>query len=100
MYVVIWEFEVKPEHRAEFERHYSGSGSWAQLFRKDPAYQHTQLLRDGRSPLRFLTVDTWQSEAAYRAFKEREHAEYQRLDAAFEAFTQSERLIGTFEVVE
>lgn len=99
MFIAIWEFQVKPEHRAEFERHYAGGGSWAELFRTDPAYQGTQLLRDRQTPGRYVTIDTWSDEAAYHAFKEREEARYRKLDAAFEAFTEREALVGSFEVV-
>lgn len=100
MFVVIWEFHVKPEHRAEFERHYAGNGSWAKLFRTDPAYKETQLLRDPRAPGRYVTIDMWNDEAAYHGFKEREQRRYRELDSAFEAFTEHETLIGSFEVVE
>jgi quinol monooxygenase YgiN len=100
LYIVIWEFQVKPQRHAEFEKHYSGTGSWAKLFRSDPAYLQTQLMRDPTVAGRYLTVDTWRDEASYHSFKQREHARYQELDAAFEAFTEHERLIGSFEVVE
>lgn len=100
MYVVIWEFQVSPHHLGEFERHYAGNGAWAQLFRRDPAYKETRLLRDQESPGRYVTVDVWRDEASYHAFKERESGAYKQLDAECEAFTQSEKLIGAFQVVD
>jgi quinol monooxygenase YgiN len=100
LYIVIWEFQVKPQHHAAFEQHYSGNGSWAKLFRNDPAYVETQLLRDPTVAGRYLSVDIWRDEASYQAFKEREHARYQEMDSGFEAFTERESLIGSFEVVE
>lgn len=97
---VIWEFHVKAEHVTEFERHYSGQGTWAQLFREDPAYKETVLLRDVKTPGRYLTTDVWQSEASYQAFQDRTRERYRELDAQFEAYMDEEALIGYFEVVE
>lgn len=99
LYIVIWEFVVRPEHVAEFERHYSGSGTWAKLFGEDPAYKETILLRDSRTPGRYVTTDIWQDEHSYLAFKERSAVRYHELDDAFAAFTEQETLIGSFEVV-
>ena len=99
MIEVIWEFRVKPQQVAEFEVDYSSLGPWATLFRGSPAYRGTRLLRDREDPLRFLTLDTWNDFAAYERFRA-EHAErYRELDKVFERFTDSERLIGIFEVL-
>ena len=35
MFVVLWEFEVKPGREERFERVYGADGEWAQLFRGD-----------------------------------------------------------------
>lgn len=100
MFVIVWEFVVKPEHIAEFEHHYSSGGSWAQLFRQDPAYHKTTLLRDPSHAGRYLTADYWHDEAAYATFKERSRSQYLELDALFEELTETETLIGHFEVLE
>ena len=99
MIEVIWEFRVKPQHVAEFQRDYSGRGPWSVLFGSSPAYHGTKLLRDREDPLRFLTIDTWDDFAAYERFRA-EHAEqYRELDSQFERFTDSERLVGIFDVL-
>ncbi len=100
MFFVVWEFHVKSDHFAEFERHYSGTGTWAQLFREDPAYKETTLLRDPKMVGRYLTTDVWQDEASYKAFQARKRERYRELDEKFAAFTEKEALIGHFEVVE
>lgn len=73
-YAYLWEFHVRAESRDEFERHYGPEGSWAALFRRAPGYLGTHLLRDRATDGRYLTIDRWQSEAAYRAF----HAQFSR----------------------
>lgn len=94
----IWEFIVRPDKIEEFERSYSASGPWAQLFRRSQGYQSTQLLRDNENARRFLTIDRWDGIASYRAMREQFASEYEDLDRAYEALTETERNIGVFEV--
>ncbi|HSI58280.1 MAG TPA: DUF4440 domain-containing protein [Ideonella sp.] len=95
-FAVIWEFEVPPDAQAEFQRHYGPQGSWAQLFRQDPAYLETLLLQDLARPGRYLTLDRWQSATAYRSFRERFAAPYRALDQACERLTRREADLGAF----
>lgn len=95
---VIWEFSVIAGREADFERHYASGGTWVQLFKQDPAFIGTQLLKDREIDSRYLTIDRWQSYDAYEAFKRKHHAEYASIDAQMENLTQSERLIGIFGI--
>jgi len=97
--VHVWEFQVRPGREVAFERHYGPDGSWARLFRSAEGYGGTVLLRDLERPGRYLTLDHWESERAYRAFRAAREQEYAALDAACEALTLTERAIGRFEVV-
>ena len=99
IFVYIWQFDVEDARRGEFERHYGPSGSWATLFRRARGYLGTQLLRDQATPGRYLTVDRWQSAAAYRAFREEFAAEYAELDRECEKLTRDERAIGNYDEV-
>ena len=80
---------------AEFERAYGPDGDWARLFRRDPAYLGTELLRgpDGH----YLTLDRWRSRGAFEAFKARHGDDYAALDRRMEALTSHEASIGAFE---
>jgi quinol monooxygenase YgiN len=93
----IWEFRVSPEYVAEYERNYGSNGTWAQLFRRSPAYRGTELLRDNDDPLRYVTIDKWEDLAPYKAMRGRE--DYKELDVHCERLTTSDRLIGIFEVL-
>jgi len=57
MFVVLWEFEVKPEFERHFERVYGSDGTWAQLFRTDRNFQKTVLVQDLSRPHMYLTLD-------------------------------------------
>jgi heme-degrading monooxygenase HmoA len=100
MFVALWEYEVKPGCRERFEKVYSPEGEWAKLFRSDPNYQGTRLLRDAVRDAVYLTLDFWNSRNAFEQFMETRAADYKRLDAANEDLTLWERKIGWYENAE
>lgn len=96
-YAYAWAFDVSAQGRAEFERHYGPQGTWVTLFRRAEGYVDTLLLRDLETAGRYLTIDRWQSEAAYRSFRVAFADEYAQLDLACEGFTRSEQSLGNFD---
>jgi heme-degrading monooxygenase HmoA len=96
---ILWEFHVEAPSRAQFERIYGSDGDWARLFSRAPGFRGTQLLHDPHDPDRYVTLDCWQDEAAFRAFHERWHPEYDALDRRCEGLAASEVLWGRFTVV-
>jgi heme-degrading monooxygenase HmoA len=100
MFVIVWEFRIRAERRAEFERHYGPHGAWAELFRVNSAYRGTSLLRDIKEPGRYLTVDRWETAEAYAAFHAANAARYAEIDRACEALTSSERKLGAYISIE
>lgn len=97
VYVSIWEYRVRPEASAEFVRHYSSGGTWARLFGQAAGYRQTRLLSDPSDPERYVTIDEWDSAAAYREFRARWQAEFSELDRRCEALTIEEQPLGEFE---
>ncbi len=45
----------------------------------------------------WMTIDRWQSEAAFSAFQAQQGAEYRRLDAELEGCAGEEVFVGAFE---
>jgi heme-degrading monooxygenase HmoA len=68
-----------------------------QLFRRADGYLDTRLLRDRATPGRYVTMDRWEDEAAYRAFRVRLAAEHDAIDRECEALTIEERALGEYE---
>lgn len=68
-----------------------------QLFRQAPGFIETRLLKDRESHLRYLTLDRWQSEAAYHAFKAAFARQYAELDEECAGLTVAETLLGSFD---
>ncbi len=99
MHVIIWEFTVKTGSEEEFECAYGADGLWAQFFRRDKNYIGTELIRDIIERQRYFTIDRWNSESAYREFRERNLAEYESLDRQCDHLMDSEAPLGAFSVV-
>src|SRR5262245_52251833 len=95
-YTYVWEFTVEQNACAEFEREYGPEGRWVALFRSASGYLESLLLRDQAVAGRYLTVDRWQSEAAYRAFRAEYAEQYAALDRDCERLTQTEHALGNF----
>ena len=89
-YLYVWQYRVRPGNEASFREAYGPEGAWVQLFRRAPGFVRTELVRDREQPDRFGTLDYWESEEAWRAFRSNFSAEYQALDARCAAWTFSE----------
>jgi quinol monooxygenase YgiN len=100
MFIYIWEYHVRAQHRPAFERIYGPEGDWVQLFRRGTGHLRTELLRDADQSGRYVTVDYWASRASRDAFRQQFAGAFAALDAACEALTEVERLVGDFEAVE
>jgi heme-degrading monooxygenase HmoA len=94
MYLILWEYHIKPEAREIFEQIYSPTGTWADLFKKSAGYLGTELLHDETDSQKYLTIDRWISKEAYESFLEHWKQEYETLDKQCEGLTEHEVLLG------
>lgn len=98
-YSYIWQFQVAADRVADFERHYAPGGSWTDLFELGRGYVGTVLLKDRTDPLRYVTIDTWESAEAHQQFLASFESRYRDLDAVCAGFTTSEVSLGEFSGV-
>lgn len=96
MIAIVWEFQVREESIAAFQRAYGPAGDWAMLFQQYPGYQGTTLLQDSATTTRFLTIDHWTDLAHFNAMLQGSRPEYSRLDGRCGELTVSERELGRF----
>jgi len=96
--VRVWQYDVPETSRTEFERAYGAEGDWAQLFSASDGFRGTELFGSTSDPGRYLTVDRFTDEAAWRTFLTEHREAYGRLDAATEALTADERELASGEV--
>lgn len=96
MYLIIWEYQVKPQHLAAFTSIYASDGAWAMLFQQSNGFLGTELLRDEGNVDQLITLDRWTSSEAHEEFMTNFQIEYKKLDAECESMTEMERLIGKY----
>lgn len=95
MFVRVWEYDVAEGREAEFDRVYSSDGAWAQLFARSEGFLGTELFRSRGEARRYLTVDRFTTQDAFRRFMDQHEASYAELDRQCEALTVSEREVAT-----
>jgi heme-degrading monooxygenase HmoA len=95
MHVILWRFRARPGRETEFEAAYGDDGTWARFFRTGRGFLGTELMRgtDGT----YLTIDRWDTEDAYRAFRDAGAEQYAEIDARCRQLTNEETLIGAIE---
>ena len=91
MYVRVWEYDVTADHVDAFVAAYDAEGDWARLFRRGDGYLGTELFRSTGDAGRFVTVDRWTAEAAWRAFLDEWGESYAQLDARLTPLSASQR---------
>ena len=93
MWTTIWRFTVHPQRIEDFERHYASNGPWARLFARSPGFIGTELFRSTSEKGVYITMDTWESEAAFDAFKRVHKSEYDAVDRECESMTIREHRV-------
>jgi hypothetical protein len=97
MFLILWEFEVKPGCEQSFESAYGPDGTWMRLFRRDSGYLDTLLLKHPTRPQIYFTLDFWHSELAFDSFLEANREDYQALDRLTEHFTSRQEHLGSYK---
>jgi len=93
VYIVIWEYHVKPENQTEFETIYASNGEWAQLFKKGKGYLGTEFFHSEEHASVFMTIDRWATREDYETFLTQYQSDYKALDNRCEDLTEGESLL-------
>ncbi len=91
MWIRVWEYDVVPSARAEFEQAYGPDGAWAQLFASSSGFRGTELFASSTSADRYLTIDRFDDAAAWADLQATKGEEYRRLDAELAHLTTGQR---------
>ncbi len=91
MMIRVWEYDVLEAAAADFERVYGADGAWSQLFSCSDGFEGTELFASVTTPGRYLTVDRFRDEAAWRRFQVEHGEAYLALDTESERLTVAER---------
>jgi heme-degrading monooxygenase HmoA len=96
VYTIVWQFTLEQRNVDAFVAAYGPAGDWAQLFGRARGFRGTTLLRDAADPLRYVTLDQWDSFEDFERFREDFGSAYVEMDARFQRLTSAEQLIGRF----
>jgi len=97
MFVILWQFDIAEEKTSAFEAAYGAEGKWASLFARSAEYLGTELLKDAYVPGRYVTIDRWKNEDAFRAFRAQFDSDYETIDRDCDALVAAESRIGAFQ---
>jgi heme-degrading monooxygenase HmoA len=100
MFVIVWEYAVKPDRRDDFESFYRPDGPWTRLFRQAPGFVSTTLMKDLRNPRRYVVADRWTNEKLYDEFKRAYAQPYDDLSARGQRMIDRESELGRFDFLE
>jgi heme-degrading monooxygenase HmoA len=96
-HVRAWLFRPAAGRESEFAAAYSGDGVWARLFGQAEGFVGTRLLAPGDAGGPWLTLDEWESRAAFDRFQETHGEAYRRLDEELAGLTADEQFVGAFD---
>ena len=98
MVEIINEFTVKEETRVQFELAFGPGGAWSQLFSKSEGFHGTTVLKGTKNPLQYLVIEVWHDEVQRDIVLTAREDEYSKLEASFDAWTDSKTELGWFKV--
>ena len=93
VFVRIWYYTVPESNVGAFLAAYGSEGPWARLFRQGRGYEGTELFRGTDRSDRFITVDTWRTEADWQEFLSEQADAYRALDVRLEGLADVERAL-------
>jgi heme-degrading monooxygenase HmoA len=97
MFQILWQFDTTEDQAPAFAEAYGPEGVWVSFFQHADGYQGTELFRRTDAPPCFLTLDRWESRAAYEAFRRAHAADYAALDTACEKLTVRETFLAAWD---
>lgn len=100
MFVVVWEYRVKPGSVPEFESLYHPDGEWSDLFRQGPGFIGITRMKDLHDSARYMIADRWKSLALYEEFRREHAADYAALSERGSRLIDREIEIGRFDFVD
>ena len=97
MFQILWRFETREDQADAFAAVYGPAGAWVVFFGEAEGYLGTELFRRAENPPCFLTLDRWDSRAAYERFHRERAVDYTSLDAECEGLTLREEFLAAWE---
>ena len=99
MIAIMWQFDVKHGHEAEFEEMYGVEGEWSAVNRFARSYLGSSFLRDQNRASRYILIEYWSELLVYEQHREfRAHA-IAALEERSRALVDAVEPLGIFSAV-
>ena len=99
MIAVVWQFDVKPGQREEFERFYGADGEWTSLSRHSRSFLGSSFLRDLTATERYLVVEYWSEMVVYEKHLENFRDDAERLEQRRDELVARWEHLGVFQAL-
>jgi len=93
---VVWQFDVKPERRDDFERFYGADGEWTMVSRKSRSFIGSSFLREFTAEPKYLLIEYWSEMLPYERHQVDLRDEIDALERSREEMTTSATPLGVF----
>ena len=100
MIAIVWQFDVKAGHQAEFEELYGADGAWTTLHRQTRSYLGTSFLRDQSRASRYLLLEYWSEMVVYEKHRTYKADALASLEARRDALVESFEPLGVFTALD
>ena len=96
MIALVWQFQVKPESRDDFERLYGANGDWTAIARKSRSYLGSSFLHDMSEATRYLLTEYWSEMVVYERHQEDFRDEIASLNERRDVLLVASQPLGVF----
>ena len=100
MVAVVWQFDIKPEMTAEFERLYGADGDWTKLSRRSRSFLGCSFLRNIGVDSRYLLVEYWGEMVVYEKHQADFSDEIESLERERERIVERMETVGVFTALD
>jgi quinol monooxygenase YgiN len=100
MIAIVWQFEVRSGHNADFEAFYGVNGAWTLMNRRSRSYLGSSFLRDQTVPARYLMVEYWSEMLIYERHLISHRHKIDELEARRSALVESMEPLGVFTALD
>jgi len=100
MIAIMWQFDVKKDHDAEFEQLYGADGEWTTMNRQTRSYLGSSFLRDQNRPLRYILVEYWSEMLVYEQHKSFRSPARESFESRRAAVVEDVQPLGIFTALD
>jgi quinol monooxygenase YgiN len=100
MVAIMWQFDVKQGHEAEFEELYGVEGDWTALNRRTRSYLGSSFLRDQNRPSRYIVIEYWSEMLVYERHRSSRAAAMRALEERGKTLLNSVEPLGIFTALD